>query len=144
MNSNGSDPADEAYDSKTSDLGDIKVIGRYQGFTPQHNLGVTFGLKLPSGSHTKTGISIDPANPGAVATIDRGLQPGTGTTDAILGVYYFDSLNKNWDYFAQATVQTALNSSDGYKPGTGYNVNLGVRYLAFSSVCRKFRSTPAM
>lgn len=134
LNSNGSDPADGAYDSKTSGLGDVKVIGRYQGFTPQHNFGVMFGFKLPTGSHTKTGTSIDPTNPGDVASIDRGLQPGTGTTDAILGAYYFDTLNKNWDYFAQATVQTALNSKDDYKPGTGYNINMGVRYMGFAEV----------
>ena len=132
MNTNGIDPADGAYDSRTSGLGDVKVIGRYQGFTPQHNFGVTFGIKLPTGSHTKTGTSTDPANPGDVSQIDRGLQPGTGTTDAILGAYYFDSLNKNLDYFAQATIQTALNSRDDYKPGTGYNINLGVRYMGFS------------
>ena len=134
VNSNGSYPAVGAYDSKISGLGDVKVIGRYQGFTPQHNSGIMFGLKLPTGSHTKTGTSTDPVNPGDVALIDRGLQPGTGTTDALLGAYYFDSLSKNWDYFTQATVQTALNSKDDYKPGTGYNINLGVRYMGFAEV----------
>jgi hypothetical protein len=134
VNSNGSDPADGAYDSKTSGLGDIKVVGRYQGFTPQHNFGAMFGFKLPTGSHTETGTSTDPASPGEVAAIDRGLQPGSGTTDAILGAYYFDSLNKNWDYFVQATVQAALNSKDDYKPGTGYNFNVGVRYMALTTV----------
>ncbi len=134
VSSDGSNPAVGAYDSQTSSLGDIKVIGRYQGLTPQHNFGVMFGLKLPTSSHTKTGISTDPANPGDTATIDRGLQPGTGTTDAIVGAYYFDSINKNWDYFAQATAQTALNSKDDYKPGDGFNFNLGARYMGFAAV----------
>ena len=129
VNSDGVSPADGAYDSRFSALGDIKVIGRYQGFSPAHNLGITFGLKLPTGSHTLTGTSTEPANPGDSAPIDRGLQPGTGTTDAIFGAYYFDSLSKNWDYFAQATVQSALNSRDNYKPGTGYNLSLGLRYM---------------
>lgn len=132
--SDGSAVADAAYDSRTSSLGDVKVVGRYQGFSPQRNLGLMLGLKLPTGSHTATGVSTDPANPGAVAPIDRGLQPGTGTTDAILGVYYFDTLNKNWDWFGQATVQAALNSSDDFKPGTGYNLNLGVRYMGYGAV----------
>jgi hypothetical protein len=134
MNSNGSDPADEAYDSKTSGLGDVKVLARYQGFVPQHNLGILFGFKLPTGSHTLTGVSTDPASPGDVAAIDRGLQPGSGTTDVILGAYTFDSLSKNWDYFAQATVQAALNSKDDYKPGTGVNFNLGVRYMGLDNL----------
>lgn len=132
VNSDGISPADEAYDSSTKDIGDIKIIGRYQGLTAQHNFGINFGLKLPTGSHTKTGISTDPATPGDVSPIDPGLQPGTGTTDAILGAYYFDTLNKNWDYFAQATVQAALDSKDDYKPGTGYNFNLGMRYMGFA------------
>ncbi len=132
--SNGIDPGDGAYTSQTSSLGDIKVLGRYQGFTPQHNSGVLFGLKLPTGSYTQTGTSTDPADPGAPVTIDRGLQPGTGTTDAILGAYYFDSLNKNWDFFATATVQSALNSKNDYKPGTGYNLNVGARYMGIAEM----------
>jgi hypothetical protein len=131
-NSNGTDPADDAYTSKTSNVGDVKLIARYQGFTTQHNAGVLFGFKLPTGSHTQTGTSTDPAAPGDVATIDRGLQPGTGTTDAIIGAYYFDALNKNWDYFAQATYQTALDSSDDYRPGNGINLNGGLRFMGFT------------
>ncbi|MBV8658085.1 MAG: TonB-dependent receptor [Burkholderiales bacterium] len=126
-------PGGGQYDSNTSNLGDVRVIGRYQGFNAQHNIGISFGLKLPTGSHTQTGISTDPTSPGLVA-IDRGLQPGTGTTDLILGVYTFDVLNRDWDYFAQATYQTALDSKDQYKPGDGENVNLGLRYQGFERV----------
>lgn len=120
------------YDSKTSNIGDIKVVGRYQGFTPQHNFGILFGVKLPTGSHNEFGASTDPTASGPVA-IDRGLQPGTGTTDLILGGYYADTLNKNWDYFAQGMFQAAINSKDQYKPGKGVNLNLGLRYMEFSS-----------
>ncbi|KIH83400.1 hypothetical protein [Pseudomonas batumici] len=128
--SDGVTPGDGGgqYSSHTSSLGDIKVIGRYQGFTPQHNLGVMFGLKLPTGAHDDTAASTDPTAPGPVA-IDRGLQPGTGTTDGILGVYYMDTLNKNWDYFGQALLQRALDSSDHYRPGDGINLNVGLRYM---------------
>ena len=120
------------YDSSTSDLGDIKVIGRYQGFMPSHHFGVLFGLKLATGSHTETGTSTDPTNPGP-SPIDRGLQPGTGTNDAILGAYYADSLNQDWHYFTQAIFQKALHSNDQYKPGNGTNLNLGMRYTGFAS-----------
>jgi len=133
-NSDGYTPADEAYTSETSNIGDIKIIGRYQGFTPQHNAGVLFGFKLPIGSHTQTGTSTDPASLGTSATIDRGLQPGTGTTDLIVGAYYFDALNKDWDYFAQATYQTALDSKDQYRSGNGVNLNAGFRFMGFTSV----------
>ncbi len=121
-------PADDAYHSSTSSIGDIKAIGRYQGFTEQHNFGLLFGLKLPTGSHTQTGTL---TNTGGVSAIDRGLQPGTGTTDAILGAYYLDQISKDWGYFTQAIVQKPLNSSDGYKPGDSLNLNLGIRYQGF-------------
>jgi hypothetical protein len=121
------------YDSKTASLGDVRVIGRYQGFSPQHDFGIQFGLKLPTGSHTLTGTSTDPANPGS-APIDPGLQPGTGTTDVIIGAYYFDAFSKDWSYFTQATYQSALDMKDQYRPGNGFNLNLGLRYQGFESV----------
>ena len=121
------------YESSTSNIGDIKVIGRYQGFLPEHNFGLLFGLKLPTGSHTETGTSTDPANPGPVA-IDRGLQPGTGTTDVILGAYYLNAINKDWGYFGQAIAQIALKSRDDYRPGNGLNLNLGLRYMGFDDI----------
>ena len=37
--------------SRSSSLGDIKLIGSYQGFLPGHNLGVEFGVKLPTGQY---------------------------------------------------------------------------------------------
>ena len=133
--SDGTNPGNDGgqYQSSTSNLGDIKVIGRYQGFSDQHNFGLLFGLKLPTGAHSLNGISTDLGNPSPVV-IDRGLQPSTGTTDAILGAYYLDQLNKDWGYFTQAIVQTAFNSRDQFKPGDGLNLNLGFRYLGFDDI----------
>ena len=122
---------DGAYHSSTSSIGDIKVIGRYQGFTEQHNFGLLLGLKLPTGSHTKTGSFTDGSGP---AVIDRGLQPGSGTTDAIIGAYYVDAFNHDWGYFTQAIVQKPLDTSDGYKPGDSLNLNLGLRYQGFDDI----------
>ncbi|HEY3698690.1 MAG TPA: hypothetical protein VGK97_05110 [Spongiibacteraceae bacterium] len=130
-------PGGGQYKSSISDLGDIKLVGRYQGFSVS-NLGVLFGVKLPTGSHTRSGTSIDPTAPDPVP-IDRGLQPGTGTTDAILGVYYADNLNKNWSYFAQGLFQRAFNSKDQYKPGDGINVNIGLRYQGFAAITPQFQ-----
>lgn len=129
--SDGVSPGDGAYHSSTSSIGDIKVIGRYQGFTEQHNFGLLLGLKLPTGSHTKTGSLTDGSGP---AVIDRGLQPGSGTTDAIIGAYYVDAFNHDWGYFTQAIVQKPLDTSDGYKPGDSLNLNLGLRYQGFDDI----------
>ena len=131
-NSNGiiGGPGGGQYESHTDNFGDIKVIGRYQGFTPQHNLGILFGLKLPTGNYTLTGTSTDPTAPGPVP-IDRGLQPGTGTTDVIVGAFYNDILSENFGYFTTALFQAALYSKDQYRPGDGVNLNAGLRYLSF-------------
>lgn len=131
--SDGITPGDGGgqYNSHTSSVGDVKVIGRYQGFTQQCNFGVLYGVKLPTGNFMEKGVSTDPTAPGPVP-IDRGLQPGTGTTDAILGAYYSNGINQDWDYFTQAIYQKALNSRNDYKPGSGLNLNVGLRYAGFS------------
>jgi len=119
------------YVSRTSSIGDVKILLNYQGFLSRHSLGVIAGLKIPSGSFTKTGTSTDTTAPGPVA-IDRGLQPGTGTTDIILGLSYFDKFNTYWNYFVQGLYQVALDSRDEYRPGNGINLTLGLRYQRFS------------
>lgn len=121
------------YRSSTRNLGDIKVVGRYQGLGGGHNLGLLFGLKLPTGRTGLTGLSTDTANPGRVG-IDRGLQPGTGTTDLILGAYYAAPLSRDWDVFAQGLYQHALSAHDGYRPGDGTNLNLGLRYMGLEGI----------
>jgi hypothetical protein len=113
------------YDSSTSNFGDMKIIGRYQGFTPQHNLGVMLGVKLPTGKHDLMGDSTDPSP----VSIDRGLQPGTGTTDGIVGAFYSDRLSKYLGYSVNALYQSAFDSRDEYRPGDGTNINLALRFM---------------
>lgn len=116
--------------SHTKSLGDVKVFGSYMGLSDEHNTGLQFGAKLPTGSRTQTfsGGSI------AGQALDRSLQPGSGSTDAIVGAFHFAPLSQNWSYFAQALAQVSLNSSDSFKPGKSLNANVGVRYLGFDSV----------
>jgi len=133
--SNGGSPGPGGgqYTSNTSNLGDIKLIGRYQGFLDTHSFGTLFGLKLPTGVHNLTGTSTDNTAQGP-APIDRGLQPGTGTTDLILGVYYSEAMNKSWDLFTEGIYQYALNSIDQYRPGDSINANLGLRYMNWTQI----------
>jgi len=37
-------------DIHNSELGDVKVLGRYTGLAPQHNVGILFSFKLPTGA----------------------------------------------------------------------------------------------
>ena len=68
--------------SRASGLGDVRVLGRYQGFRDDHSFGVQLGVKLPTGGTKQT------FNAGAQAreALDRGLQLGTGTTDLLFAL----------------------------------------------------------
>ena len=105
------------------EIGDLRVTGRYQKALPgsaevPRVAGVFAGVKLPTG---RTGISNDE---GAVA--ERSLQPGTGTTDAILGAFFHQQLpRQGGSWFAQAQVQRALKENDGYRPGAQFSVDVG-------------------
>jgi len=112
-------PSQDLSTSHTKSIGDIKVVGRY--LISGYNLGLQLGLKLPTGDHKK--------NFDNGGLLDRGLQPGSGTTDLLIGAYHFGSINKDWDYYAQAMAQIPTNTKDGYQPGNSLNVSFGVRYL---------------
>ncbi|MGH8124122.1 MAG: hypothetical protein ACREPT_15300 [Rudaea sp.] len=116
--------------SDASGIGDLRLLGRYQGFSVEHDSGVLFGVKLPSGRYTQDFAS----GPQAGQALDRGLQLGTGTTDLLLGIYKFGAITQDWGYFAQALAQAPMNSRAGFRAGTGINVNAGLRYTASSTL----------
>ena len=116
--------------SHTRNLGDIKLIGRYQGFSEARDTGVMLGVKLPTGKHDANFAS----GPGAGLPLDRSLQPGSGSTDIIVGAYHTRALGKNRDGFAQVIFQAAMQTKDDYRPGNSINLNAGVRYLDWGSV----------
>jgi hypothetical protein len=120
----------EVSTSRSSRIGDLRVLGRYQGFSPEHNWGVQFGVKLPTGRTDETFR----AGPQAGEALDRGLQPGTGSTDLLLGLYTFGPLNQSVDYFAQALLQVPLRGKDEFKPGVGANITAGLRYVSGSAL----------
>jgi len=125
----------EVSSSRSSGLGDVRLIGRYQGFSDDHSFGVQFGVKLPTGRTEDTFAS----GPQAGEPVDRGLQLGTGSTDLLIGVYKFGEMGgMDWGYFAQATFQSALAHQSGFRPGNGINANFGVRYAGWEKV------TPAL
>ena len=105
------------------ELGDLRVTGRYQrtlsaSEDAPRTAGFLAGLKLPTG---RTNI----AN-GAGDVAERTLQPGTGTTDLVLGAFLHQQLPRQGaSWFAQAQVQHALNDHDGYRPGNQFSADLG-------------------
>ena len=111
-------------------LGDIRVLGRFQGFSDEHSFGVQLGVKLATGGTKQT------FNGGAQAgeALDRGLQLGSGTTDLLFGVYAFGNLTPTWGCFGQVLLQKPMGEKDGFQPGDGVNANVGVRYTGFNGV----------
>jgi hypothetical protein len=116
--------------SHSRGIGDLRLTARYQGFSADGSMGLLFGLKLPTG---RTDVDFY-AGPQAGEALDRGLQPGTGTTDVVVGAYDFGNLGAQLGYFAQVLVQQPLAAHDGFKPGLGVNFNAGLRYLGWRSV----------
>ena len=99
-------------------LSDVRIEGIYSGFSPDMSTGLIFGLKLPTGTHTATGL-------------DRDTQPGTGTTDVLLGGYKWGNLAPNWSWYAQGIFRSALDSRDGYRPGNSLHLVGAVHYDGF-------------
>ena len=110
--------------SHSRGLGDARIVARYQGFEADLGYGVQVGLKLPTGridDRFTTG-------PQAGTLVDRDLQLGTGTTDLLLGGYTVGALGTDVYYFASALWQQPLAARDGFRPGAGANVTVGLRY----------------
>lgn len=62
------------------------------------------------------------------------LQPGNGSTDLILGVFWQQGAHGDaLSYFAQATLQTSVNHLADFKPGNQINLDAGMRYALGSS-----------
>jgi hypothetical protein len=102
-------------------LGDVRVQGVYTGLSPGFVTGLTFGLKLPTGSFTRND---------AYGDIDRDTELGSGSTDVVLGA--FRRLNigtsPDWSGFTQVVVDAPVVTQDGYRPGTELDASFGVYY----------------
>jgi len=117
--------------SRSSSLGDMKWIVSYQGLLPEHNLGVQLGVKLPTGQYG-TDVKFN-GGPLQGEPLDASLQPGTGSTDIIVGAYYYRAVGHNFDAFANVQYQSAVTSKQNqpgndFRPGNSTAVTIGVRY----------------
>jgi hypothetical protein len=111
--------------SNTEGFGDLRILGRWQGLsTPGNVTGIEAGVVLPTGAFRKT---FD-AGPETGEEVDRGLQPGSGTMQAVAGVYHLGSLSPELGYFVQLTGQAALGNRDGYRPGSFVQGTLALNY----------------
>ena len=81
--------------------------------------GATFGLKLPTGRTDVRNADGDLA--------ERTLQPGSGTTDLLLGGYFRRVLGSGTSWFADLLWQRPLNSHEEFRPGDRLSLDVGVR-----------------
>ena len=113
------DEAGNIVSRNWSQLGDIRIQGIYTGFSPDLSAGVTFGVKLPTGS-----FSYDSD------VVDRDTQIGTGSTDILLGGFYRNNLGQtgHWDWFAQLQLDVPTLIQAGYRPGVELDAAAGPYY----------------
>lgn len=121
----------EPSHSDTKGIGDLRVVGRWQGLsTPGSVTGIEAGLVLPTGQFRQKFNS----GPEEGEEVDRGLQPGTGTVQGVLGAYHLGAISPELGYFVQATGQTPLTSRDGYKPGSFVQASAALNFTHWRNV----------
>jgi hypothetical protein len=141
---------DQLSGATATGIGDAKFTVNYQGLLPTHALGLQLGVKLPTGRYG--GANADDSgvtgrNPVAFSTgpisrnaspdnlLDTSLDPGTGSTDLIVGGYYFQPVSQDFDAFVNAQFQAAVahkldQEGADYRPGNLATLSFGLRYEA--------------
>jgi hypothetical protein len=112
---------DDIVSLRWSQLGDVRLQGIYTGFSSDLSTGLTFGVKLPSGSYTHND---------AYGDVDRDSEIGTGSTDLLLGVFHRGNLasGSTWQWFSQANLDQPILFSAGYRPGLEVDAAIGIHY----------------
>lgn len=105
----------EAYNHDA--LGDIRLTGLYTGFSEDMSTGLEFGLKLPTGDYT-------------YASFDRDTGIGTGSTDALFGLYHRGRFARNnpYSWFVHGALDVPVLTRGGYRPGGEFDAAAGVAH----------------
>ena len=106
-----------------SGLGDLRLKGIYTGFAADLSSGLTFGLKLPTGSYNRD-----------ADVVDRDTQISSGSTDILLGGFHRGNLtaDEKWDWFAQAEIDLPVLTQGDYRPGFEVDVAAGIDYKGWA------------
>ena len=92
--------------------------------------GIEAGLMLPTGHiHQKFN-----SGPEEDEEVDRGLQPGSGTMQVVLGAYHLGAISPELGYFLQTTGQVPLTNRDGFKPGSFAQVSAALNYTHWRNI----------
>jgi hypothetical protein len=106
-------------------LGDVRLKGIYTGFSEDQSIGLTFGVKLPTGNFTHNDQYQD---------VDRDSEIGTGSTDILLGGFFRHRLtsDNSWSWFAQTELDVPVLTQDQYRPGVELDSAIGIHYNELS------------
>jgi len=140
----------DASGASIKGLGDIRVVGTFQGLLPAKSLGLQFGVKLPSGHYggpNADGSGVTGRHPAAFHSgplaqnaspgnlVDTSLQAGTGSTDLIVGAFYHRPVAGDVDAFVNGQFQFAIaerlhQAGADFRPGNTATLSFGARYKA--------------
>lgn len=100
-------------------VGDVQVLARKQTSGSDAKVATAWfgGLKLPTGSTQLANSD------GTVA--ERALQPGTGTTDLVVGFAAREATGTRDAAIAQLSFAAPLNKRDEFRPGTRLEASVG-------------------
>lgn len=104
-------------------LGDARLLASWRhadAVEPTSATGILFGLKLPTGPFRVTNAEGVPA--------ERSLQPGTGSTDLVVGLFTTKPARNGALWFAQATFQSPVATKEDYRPGNLFVATGGYRH----------------
>ena len=120
--SSGPPAAPDIESRNWSGLGDVRLKGIYTGFSEDLSSGLTFGLKLPTGSANRD-----------ADVVDRDTQIGSGSTDVLLGGFHRARFgNSSWNWFAQAELDIPTLKRGDYRPGLEADAAAGIYYDGLS------------
>jgi hypothetical protein len=103
-------------------LGDIRLQGIYTGLSPDQSSGLTFGVKLPTGSINQFSD-----------VVDRDTEIGSGSTDILLGAFHRGQFGfSHWNWLVQANVEIPVLKMGGFRPGAEFDGAGGIYYDGFS------------
>lgn len=104
-------------------LGDIRLMGVYSGLSnATSTTGLIFGVKLPTGDDSYPNFDWD-------------VSIGSGSTDALLGLYHTGPLSGDgsWVWYGQAMWDKPVVNNRAYAPAGEIDGALGVFYGGFAS-----------
>ena len=142
--------ADQQSGSTIRGLGDIRFIVSYQGFLEDKSVGVQLGIEAPTGRYGGPGadgsgvVGRRPIafgsgpisrNPSPDNLVDTSLQPGTGSTDVVVGAYAHRFVTDNVNAFVNGQFQAAVahrldRAGEDFRPGNTTTIGFGARYEA--------------